>query len=451
MCWLVLLCSVLNAQPVELRLRNAAMALQNDPQLRHGQVSFVVLDAMTGKQVYALNQEMGLAPASTQKIFTAIAAFDLLGNEFQYVTNFSLLKVDSGNALIISASGDPTFGSDRWIQTNEATVLANLRNGLAANYIGEEDIRFLSFINPGYSSALVPDGWIWQDIGNYYGAGVHAFNWRENQFDVLFKTGNSIGDPVTVSGFKPAYLKKFHFDNSELLTAAKGSGDNGYIFFDPWKANAFRVTGTLPAGEKAFSLSAAYPEPREYFLDMLRNNRFSQLLAGGALKPSGAQLIYSHKSPSLDSITYWFLQKSINLYGEALLHSIALKKTGTASTEKGIDAMMEYWTARGIDSGSLHILDGSGLSPQNRVSARALATALLYAGKQQWFSSFYKALPLINGQHMKSGSIEGARAYAGYQRAANGRDYIFAIIVNNYQGAPSSITKKLWTLLDTLK
>ena len=113
--------------------------------------------------------------------------------------------------------------------------------------------------------------------------------------------------------------------------------------------------------------------------------------------------------------------------------------------------MMEYWTARGIDSGSLHILDGSGLSPQNRVSAKALATALLYAGKQQWFSSFYKALPLINGQHMKSGSIEGARAYAGYQRAANGRDYIFAIIVNNYQGAPSSITKKLWTLLDTLK
>ena len=236
MCWLVLLCSVLNAQPVELRLRNAAMALQNDPQLRHGQVSFVVLDAMSGKQVYSLNPEIGLAPASTQKIFTAIAAFDLLGKDFRYTTTFSLAKVDSGNALIISASGDPTFGSDRWTQTNEATVLANFGNALATSHIAEEDIRFLSFINPGYSSALVPVGWIWQDIGNYYGAGVHAFNWRENQFDVLFKTGNSIGDLVTVSGFKPTYLKKFHFDNSELFTAAKGSGDHGYIFFIEYRS-----------------------------------------------------------------------------------------------------------------------------------------------------------------------------------------------------------------------
>src|SRR6476620_9518917 len=94
-CFLLWL-SILNAQPVEIKLRNAAMELQHDPQLRHGQVSFVVLDAITGKMVYGLNQETGLAPASTQKIFTAIAAFDLLGKDFRYTTNFSLQKVDSG-------------------------------------------------------------------------------------------------------------------------------------------------------------------------------------------------------------------------------------------------------------------------------------------------------------------------------------------------------------------
>jgi len=76
---------------------------------------------------------------------------------------------------------------------------------------------------------------------------------------------------------------------------------------------------------------------------------------------------------------------------------------------------------------------------------------LLYARKQSWYPAFYNALPTINAQHMKSGFIEGARSYAGYQHSKDGNDYVFAIIVNNYEGPSSSITRKLWTLLDTLK
>jgi serine-type D-Ala-D-Ala carboxypeptidase/endopeptidase (penicillin-binding protein 4) len=163
------------------------------------------------------------------------------------------------------------------------------------------------------------------------------------------------------------------------------------------------------------------------------------------------KVIYKHQSPSLDSIAYWFLQKSINLYGEALIQSIALKQTGAASTPAGVKALLEFWRTRGIDEGAMHILDGSGLSPLNRVSSKALATALLYARKQPWYPAFYKALPTINGQHMKSGFIEGARSYAGYQHSKDGHDYVFAIIVNNYEGASSAINRKLWTFLDTLK
>ena len=31
------------------------------------------------------------------------------------------------------------------------------------------------------------DGWIWEDIGNYYGAGVSGLNWHENQYDRKIK------------------------------------------------------------------------------------------------------------------------------------------------------------------------------------------------------------------------------------------------------------------------
>jgi len=75
----------------------------------------------------------------------------------------------------------------------------------------------------------------------------------------------------------------------------------------------------------------------------------------------------------------------------------------------------------------------------------------MYASQQKWFPAFYKALPLINAQHMKSGFIEGARSYAGYQHSKDGNDYVFAVIVNNYDGQSSSVTRKLWNLLDTLK
>jgi serine-type D-Ala-D-Ala carboxypeptidase/endopeptidase (penicillin-binding protein 4) len=451
MCCLSVITWYANAQQAAEKIRNAATTLINDPQLRHAQISFIVFDANTGREVYAVNKELGLVPASTQKVLTAITAFDILGPSFRYTTSFSVRNTGSQSTVVVVPSGDPTFGSKRWEYTSEAAILKKIRQGLAALGVHPSMLTGISFVNPGYSLALVPEGWIWQDIGNYYGAGAHYFNWRENQFDIFFKTGNAVGDSVSVSGISPTYINNLHFDLSELRTAARGSGDNGYVFFDVWNKNGFRVNGTLPAGEQQFSLSAAHPYPTEFFAGMLLHNDFTNISIQSQPGAGNQKIIYQHQSPTLDSMAYWFLQKSINLYGEALLQSIALKQRGAATTPGGVKALLEFWRTRGIDSGALHIMDGSGLSPLNRVSTKALAKALLYARKQAWYPAFYNALPLINGQHMKSGFIDGARSYAGYQQSKNGNDYIFAIIVNNYEGSSSSITRKLWTLLDTLK
>ena len=52
---------------------------------------------------------------------------------------------------------------------------------------------------------------------------------------------------------------------------------------------------------------------------------------------------------------------------------------------------------------------------------------------------------------MKSGSIGGARAFAGYHTAKDGKQYVFSIIVNNYDGSPVEVVKKMYALLDVLK
>ncbi len=92
------------------------------------------------------------------------------------------------------------------------------------------------------------------------------------------------------------------------------------------------------------------------------------------------------------------------------------------------------------------MIDGSGLSPGNRITPAALVKVMQYARSKPWFSSFYNALRVINGIKMKSGSIGGARSFTGYVG-----NYTFAIVINNYNGSPGEMVRKMYSLLDILK
>ena len=113
--------------------------------------------------------------------------------------------------------------------------------------------------------------------------------------------------------------------------------------------------------------------------------------------------------------------------------------------------MRDFWADKGIERHAVNIVDGSGLSPQNRVTAEALVKALLYARQRPWFPVFNRAMPVHNGIRMKSGSMGGVRSYAGYVKSGSGREYVFAVIVNNFSGTGASVNRKLWEMLDLLK
>ena len=161
--------------------------------------------------------------------------------------------------------------------------------------------------------------------------------------------------------------------------------------------------------------------------------------------------LYTQFSPTLDSLNYWFLKKSINLYGETLVKAIAYEKTGIGSTDKGVLLLKEFWNQKGVEPASINIIDGSGLSPQNRVTTDALVHVLQFAKSRPWFSYFYDALPLFNQMKLKSGTIGGTKSFAGYHTAKDGIKYIVAIIVNNFDGSSSEIVKKMFRILDELK
>jgi D-alanyl-D-alanine carboxypeptidase/D-alanyl-D-alanine-endopeptidase (penicillin-binding protein 4) len=129
-----------------------------------------------------------------------------------------------------------------------------------------------------------------------------------------------------------------------------------------------------------------------------------------------------------------------------LAKTIGLEKKKEATTEAGVNTIKAFWKDKGIEPTSINMKDGSGLSPQNRITAEALAKVMQYARLQTYFNSFYNALPEFNGIKMKSGTIGGVKSFTGY---VNG--YTFAIVVNNYNGSTSEVVRKMYRLLDLLK
>lgn len=276
-------------------------------------------------------------------------------------------------------------------------------------------------------------------------------NWRENQFDININ-GNQ--------------FKNFSYDleNVNWINELKtcGSSDQSLIFTAPHSETAM-INGVLPAG-KVTTVSGATPNPPMQLAaeikKLLEENGISisgktttyynEKIAGKSVSKAPTQnQILEYKSPTLDKIIYWLMRKSINLYAETLLKTIAKEKRNNPTFETGVDLLKDFWKSKGINPMMINFADGSGLSPQNYVSAKAQVQALLYAKKQNWFDAFYEGFPTQNGIKMKSGTIKDSKSFAGYQTSKNGKNYVFSIILNNYQGG--SISNALFKVLDNLK
>ena len=130
---------------------------------------------------------------------------------------------------------------------------------------------------------------------------------------------------------------------------------------------------------------------------------------------------------------------------------MAYEKKGYSATDTGINIVKNFWEQNGIDPAEINMVDGSGLSPLNRVTTHAQVEILKYAQKQSWFPAFYQSLPEYNGIKMKSGTIRNVKGFTGYHTAIDGKTYIFSFLVNNYNGSASALVRKMYNVLNILK
>lgn len=447
-----------STQTLTQKLQKAFQQFQSDSQLKHAISSLYVVDATTGKAVFEKNSYVGLAPASTQKIITAATAYELLGKDYRFKTEVKR-DMEASPVLYVVGYGDPSLASWRFDKEGNSFFSA-LHNSLKADSGFNGRIKFIIAADP-YFEKVPPDGWIYQDLGNYYGAPAYGFNWRENQTDITFIPGKQ-GEPAVIDTIATApWISGMAINN--VKTGPAGSGDNAYVYF-PLESNLlhYYIKGTIPAGVKRFSISAAealpmYPMTNAFLAYSQKNGitheypRYNSLLIDDSALIQLSPLIYTHYSPPLDTLSYWFLQKSINLYGEAFIKTIAYEKNHYGSTDEGVHILKDLWKSKGLNENEINMFDGSGLSPQNRVTTHAQVEVLKYARKQPWFIGYFKGFPDYNGMKMKSGTIRNVKGFAGYHKAKNGKEYIFSFLVNNYNGSTSSLVNKMYKILDLLK
>jgi D-alanyl-D-alanine carboxypeptidase/D-alanyl-D-alanine-endopeptidase (penicillin-binding protein 4) len=457
------------AQAVEeSSLLSEVSRLSSDPVMKFGYLGVSVRSLKTGQAVVSENAVKNMSPASNLKLLTTAAALGILGENYTFQT---LLEYEGeikdsilfGN-IFITGSGDPTLGSDRYKGYPAWEELISLwtkkiREGGIKKINGSIVADATIFdLNP------IPDHWPWGDIGNYYGAGVFGLNINENLYRLYFK-GTQPGDSARLVKTSPD-INPVKFVN-EVKTGAAGSGDNAYVYAAP-RSGFIYMNGTIPANTEQFAVRGAIPDPPLLCASLLSNalieknikvemRPFVLLSKNNAV--SSRKLLYTSKSAPLKEIIKQTNVNSINLNAEVLLKACGLKKYKDSGTESGVKAVQDFWKQKGLETTGWFMYDGSGLSPNNGISASQLCKALYLISKDSVFSSFYASFP-IAGQtgtvyrigkgtaadgniRVKSGTLSKVICYSGYFKSRAGEMYSFSLLANNYNCSNSVIISRL--------
>ncbi len=456
-------------------------AFQHDASLKHASWSVIATDLVNNTTLLSHNPQLALCPASTLKLFTTATALLILGADYTFPTSLSYDGwIDDTGALhgnlYIIGGGDPSLGSSAMDQNSSITSVLTYFSGKVKE-AGIRQIKGNLVADAAhFDHEMIPGKWLWEDIGNYFGAGSSGLSINENEFTAYFNAGQTVGAPAALVRTDPL-LPDTRLIN-EVTTGPRGTGDQVYIYGAPFVQERI-LTGTVPLGAREFAVRGSLPDPPALMAKALE----AQLAKSGiAVLGSVLTSLETNKQPFTDEIQRFEIGRwhspplsslikrtnifSVNMYAENLLKEIGYAVSRTGSTKAGIEAMITCWKNRGMDTGGMKLADGSGLSPVNRLTTAQLAFLLRSMSQENVFDIFLNSLPLagytgsIANQlvgtksagilRAKSGFLSGTRSYAGYTNMQNGHPAAFVIIVNDYDGTPAAMRSRMLSLMDAI-
>jgi len=418
-------------------------------------------DAVTGEMIYCHDADRNLASASVMKLYPTSAALLLLGPDYRFETglyitgNFNPRRGILDGDVIICGGGDPALGSEyfaghygdvtaTWINALREAGIKRIRGRVAA----AESI---------YDFNPAPSGWAWGDLGQYYGAGVYDININDNMYRIYI-TGGSEGEPAVIDSVQD-------YGRDIILTSylsSSGRTDRGYVYNAPYSDMAW-ITGSVPA-DSSFALRASVSDPPLALVRKLDAAiRASGIRVDGhpstlriPLDTTNSRKAIATLSPPLEEIVSVTNHESVNMYAEALRKHLGYKVLGQGTYSAGSAVIRNLLDTIGCEPYEAVMLDGSGLSSNNNISALMTVRLLVYMNNSACAGPFISSLPegavsgtmknyfrdeVFKGRVVaKTGTITSAKSFAGYFTTNSGRRIAFTTFANGFNVPSRTVT-----------
>ncbi len=441
------------------RTQKAIDRFVDDSLMRHGSLGVIVVDVNNGRTLGVRNENMACITASTMKTVTSSAALEMLGADFTFQTPVYLEGEIQGNCLngdiVIEGVGDPTLGSvyfkDNLDIVNEIVEFLK-KQGIKEIY-GKLRVDQSRYYYPAFNGDWCADDLAWD-----FGMGVHALNYCDNRMRLVFD-GNGDGT-IDNAHFEP------NVPGVQIINRLRNENKDNVVPLLEYANPAIVLTGT--ARDTTYYFDVANPTPDALLLDSLAHSLAREnIKVGNHNKIKGNQrwLLFTHKSPVLTDIITSLLERSDNMFTEALLRAMAFNSGREPIDSEGVAVIDSLFTARGLDASGKFQYDGSGLARNNKASVRFFADMLTYMATRRFGAKQLRLVDLmprvgVNARigtiipetaisthiAVKSGSMRDVQCYVGYYPADNPQ-YAWAVLVNNWHGSRPNLKNMIDRLL----
>lgn len=443
----------------------------HDERLDGALIGVSIRKADTGEKIYDHFGDTRLIPASNMKLFTAAAAFETLGEDYRFTTEIhtdGTIKGDmlKGN-LYLKGKGDPTLLQEDFEKFARELKSQGIQK-IKGDLIGDDT---------WYDKVRLSEDITWQDEVYYYGAQVSALTASpNNDYDagsliIEVNAGGAVGEEPKVSLTPETdYVtiinkaKTVSVDQAKTVSISREHGTNQII-----------IEGNIPVDGSRKREWIAVDEPSGYALDLFEN----ALLAEGiewagkyTMKmeetPENSTLLLEHHSMTLAELSIPFMKLSNNGHGEVLVKEMGRLIEGQGSWEAGLSVMENVAETLGVNTNTILLRDGSGMSHVNLIPTNEISQLLFGIRSKEWFNSYINALPVAGNTERfvggtlrnrmketaaqqnvkaKTGTLTAVSALSGYVTTKDEEPLIFSIIINNDLASVTAIEDAIATAI----
>jgi D-alanyl-D-alanine carboxypeptidase/D-alanyl-D-alanine-endopeptidase (penicillin-binding protein 4) len=424
-------------------------------------VSAAVSEVKQSRAILKIADGEPMMPASNQKAVVTAAALELLGRDYTFRTKvFATGPIGGGELrghLVVVGSGDPNI-SGRLHNDDPCAIFKSWAAALKemgvrrirGDIVGDDSLFDRNFIH---------SSWPKNQLNLWYCAPSGALALNDGCLDINVTPGRGEGSPAsfTVSP-QTDYLKI----TNACTTVSSGKPGVGAVRAEGSRES--KLIGKCRAGTGTQKINLTVDNPGLYFVTVLKEELVRQgiavdgsarLIAQGENLPHDV-LVAEHVS-TLPMTAAIANKHSQNFYADMLLKLVGAQNGGKGGWETGAKAVGDFLVKIGVPKTEFNIVDGSGLSRDNRISAGAIVKvlermfnsklchafwqSLSVAGIDGTLDDRFKSNPAARGRvAAKSGYIAGVCTLSGYAATPKGRYFAFSILVNDVEKVKNGVS-----------